>query len=858
MDLKSPFGPLSSLSSFEELGKPLNLQHLMMQFGYPVPHQRIILKVVSPPVVSPSKAVSMVMADESGQFIILQMYNLPNANSSLHEFSFGSRYVLKNPFLKPGTDGVPFLRVDQPWDLLRLDLPPLNGNILVVGDGDLSFSVALAKSNQIRGHAFVTSTSLESLEKIKSKYVDGQKNISLLENGRNVELLTEVDVGDLEKIFQGRVFESIIWNFPYPDDDKCMASAERCAPLVEKLLKSATNCLSNGGRIFITLNPSQGGSRFEATNVPGWDVEGIARRCGYTVVEALLFNPDEFPGYVPKRSYSDDTFNHKNAKLHIFERSGASIVAGADRSSLSAIFNQLLDQRWGSPSREALHWTKALESLLAHTTTYMMARSLFSAAAAFGSAIECLNDATNDQLKKTESSSTLISALVQVYSIEGGELVTSYDKTQCQKAAVCCVAALASLLSISDQHRLMELLHECDPMQSDFVRILDVFRKCYITDEAGSDESALERCLIVFCNVVYACDQNTRAAEQVCRFACDMIPANPWFALRAGNLIACYETKDGRNPDESVLAEAMLLAKKAIDLSEEGTPIHTSATYLWAGMEVRKPYSVVDWDEAISKFEKCATWMEECDRDLPKTYFYIAWAFQMKEWLTSDVTDLPLTKNVRRYYGMGLQAEQKTLPFFLPQPSFPLKRWIGALLIDKQSFKIQEKSVEHQSSNNENSDGTHDVLLSFFQNLKTIIKEEQKPRVYLSEIKDKYRKRFLKSVPVGDSHPTLRSLLQKAHDHGHCLLKVEEDGCTWFVESKSNLVFQNLSRLLNEQMKKSMNISQLKPLYRDRYGEAIPIPDGQKLIDLLKEAEQEGHCRLVAQRGGNWSILSDK
>ncbi|KAL3932929.1 MAG: hypothetical protein SGARI_003831, partial [Bacillariaceae sp.] len=188
-DLRSPFGPISSVSCFEELGTPVDLEHLAAHLGTPMPHCRIVLKIVTRAVISPSKAVSMVVSDETGQYVLLQIHNLRNAQDEMQNFTPGARYFLRNPFLKPSKDDTPFLRVDQPFDLVRLDLPPLHGSILVVGDGDFSFSVAIARQNKIRGDAYITATSLDSADDVKNRYRKGKKNLKKLAADKNVELL---------------------------------------------------------------------------------------------------------------------------------------------------------------------------------------------------------------------------------------------------------------------------------------------------------------------------------------------------------------------------------------------------------------------------------------------------------------------------------------------------------------------------------------------------------------------------------------------------------------------------------------------------------------------------------------------
>jgi hypothetical protein len=108
-DTRSPFGPISSVACFEELGTPIRLIHLMSHLGTPVPQTKILLKIVTGAVVSSSGAVSMIVADETGQYILLQMYNVRNAKTAIQNLTPGARYFLRNPFLKLGKDSTPFL-----------------------------------------------------------------------------------------------------------------------------------------------------------------------------------------------------------------------------------------------------------------------------------------------------------------------------------------------------------------------------------------------------------------------------------------------------------------------------------------------------------------------------------------------------------------------------------------------------------------------------------------------------------------------------------------------------------------------------------------------------------------------------
>ena len=72
--------------------------------------------------------------------------------------------------------------------------PPLSGNILVVGDGDFSYSVALANENRVRGDAAITASSLDTKCDVEAKYSRGKSNINILDRDSNAVLVHGLDV----------------------------------------------------------------------------------------------------------------------------------------------------------------------------------------------------------------------------------------------------------------------------------------------------------------------------------------------------------------------------------------------------------------------------------------------------------------------------------------------------------------------------------------------------------------------------------------------------------------------------------------------------------------------------------------
>jgi hypothetical protein len=173
----------------------------------------------------------------------------------------------------------------------------MHGKVLVVGESDFSFSVALSKHNKIRGDAKIFATSLDSADNIKKLYDKGRKNLRQLQADRSVFVFHGIRASDLDDVFAQEKFDGTVWNFPYPETImKGSATSEQCAPLVRELLNSTKQCLSHDGRIYLTLRMRQGGTSNEAASEAGWNLEEIAHEYGFEIVDALPFDTEDFPG----------------------------------------------------------------------------------------------------------------------------------------------------------------------------------------------------------------------------------------------------------------------------------------------------------------------------------------------------------------------------------------------------------------------------------------------------------------------------------------------------------------------------------------------------------------------------------
>jgi hypothetical protein len=175
--------------------------------------------------------------------------------------------------------------------------PPLRGNILVVGDGDFSYSVALAKENQAQGDAKITASSLDTKDFIEETYSKGKENLEILNIDSNVQLKHELDVTENGSCGNERVWDSIVWNFPYPPNTYRSNHQEGSA-LLAGFFRNLRPILKPDGAIFVTLWNKQGENN-------AWDLEGTAWDSNLAVTRVLPFCASYITGYVPKRAYID-------------------------------------------------------------------------------------------------------------------------------------------------------------------------------------------------------------------------------------------------------------------------------------------------------------------------------------------------------------------------------------------------------------------------------------------------------------------------------------------------------------------------------------------------------------------------
>ena len=169
-------------------------------------------------------------------------------------------------------------------------------SILVVGDGDLSFSLSLATA--LSGTK-LTATTYDSFGIVCKKYEKASGTIaSLKASGANV--IHSIDATQLDIYDWNTKFNRIIFNFPHiggstPSDVLANQS------MLFKFFKASKKLLVNSkSEIHISLRTTP--------FYKSWDIKTIGSKAGYKLRKKLDFNEDLFMRYENQRTAGDAKF----------------------------------------------------------------------------------------------------------------------------------------------------------------------------------------------------------------------------------------------------------------------------------------------------------------------------------------------------------------------------------------------------------------------------------------------------------------------------------------------------------------------------------------------------------------------
>lgn len=169
------------------------------------------------------------------------------------------------------------------------------GNILLVGEGNLSFAGILLRLPA----AHVTRMIATTYETEKDLSDEARQNAVLLRHSGAV-IMHGIDATHLEQIFRPREFDTIIFQFPHVGSREAKHGHNPNHVMIRKFLRSATACLAPSGRVLISAVDCphyQGAFRFDEA----------AAFAGYETPESYPFDPSMFPGYSHTNTNDDES-----------------------------------------------------------------------------------------------------------------------------------------------------------------------------------------------------------------------------------------------------------------------------------------------------------------------------------------------------------------------------------------------------------------------------------------------------------------------------------------------------------------------------------------------------------------------
>lgn len=165
-------------------------------------------------------------------------------------------------------------------------------NLLICGDGDLSFSANVAQLlDQLELNTKITATVLEEQNVHHDVYQRSIANKEIIQSSNHHDVKFGIDATKLEQYFPNTKFERIQFNFPHW---RGKANHRYNRQLIDSFLKSANLVLDPiGGEIHIALCEGQGGSN--SKDLKGyrdtWTPNFFASQHGMMLMDVVPFSP---------------------------------------------------------------------------------------------------------------------------------------------------------------------------------------------------------------------------------------------------------------------------------------------------------------------------------------------------------------------------------------------------------------------------------------------------------------------------------------------------------------------------------------------------------------------------------------
>lgn len=183
------------------------------------------------------------------------------------------------------------------------------GKTLLVGEGNLSFSVSLAKRKRINPY-HLTATTFEKVRNLPSEAIENTEKLKDL----GVLVLHGVNATRLSATLGTLRFDNIIFQFPHTGSREPIEGHNPNFILIRDFLISAKHHITQSGKVLISAvdNPHYRGA---------FQFDDAAEQAGFQQPEMYPFNPSLFLGYVHSMTHEDGSAlnDHKKFGTWVFK-----------------------------------------------------------------------------------------------------------------------------------------------------------------------------------------------------------------------------------------------------------------------------------------------------------------------------------------------------------------------------------------------------------------------------------------------------------------------------------------------------------------------------------------------------------